>query len=172
MKNLEILIERTLLGCRWILVVFYLGLAVGLAAYAVNFVAKVYGICSHVLGMAEEELLLSMLALVDGALVAGLTVMVMIAGYENFVSRFDQVSGASDLAWLGKLDAGALKLKVAAAIVAISSISLLQVFLNVDKYTEWQVRAVTVIHAVFVLAALLLGLAERLPAIWRGDAHE
>ena len=69
-----------------------------------------------------------MLALIDAALVASLVVMVMISGYENFVSRFDNREG--ELEWLGKIDAGSLKVKVASTIVAISSIHLLQIFLN------------------------------------------
>ena len=122
MKRVELLIERILLGCRWLLVVFYGGLAIGLGAYAVNFIDKVYGLWTHVLVYSEKELLLNMLGLVDATLVAGLTVMVMISGYENFVSRFDDevTGGGKDLSWLGKLDTGGLKLKLAASIVAIS----------------------------------------------------
>jgi uncharacterized protein (TIGR00645 family) len=173
MKKAELLLERVLLGCRWLLVVFYLGLAVGLGAYAVNFLAKLFDLWSHVLGLSPEQVLLTMLSLIDATLVAGLTVMVMISGYENFVSHFDQAEaeGAWKPAWLGKLDVGGIKLKVATAIVAISSISLLEVFLNVGQYTEWEVRWSATIHIIFVISALLLGLLERFPVIWKGDPH-
>jgi uncharacterized protein (TIGR00645 family) len=174
MKKVELLIERILLGCRWLLVVFYGGLAVGLGAYAINFIDKVCSLWTHVLVVSEKELLLNMLALIDATLVAGLTVMVMISGYENFVSRFDDVEngGEKDLAWLGKLDTGGLKLKLAASIVAISSIGLLEVFLNIDKHSEAEVRWSAIIYLIFVVSAVLLGLAERLPVIWKGNSHE
>jgi uncharacterized protein (TIGR00645 family) len=114
-----------------------------------------------------------MLALVDATLVAGLTVMVMIAGYDTFVSRFDQDAGPKQLPWLGKLDAGGLKLKIATSIVAIASISLLELFLNLDKHTQMEVRWATIIYGAFVIGALLIGLLEHLHAIWPGkdDSH-
>jgi uncharacterized protein (TIGR00645 family) len=173
-KKVELLIERILLGCRWLLVVFYIGLALGLGAYAISFIVKVYEVWSHLFTLGDKELLLTILALIDATLVAGLTVMVMLAGYENFVSRFDEAEtgGGKDLAWLGKLDTGGLKLKLAAAIVAISSISLLEVFLNVDKYSEWEVRWSAIIYIIFVIGAVLLGVLERLPVIWKGNSHE
>jgi uncharacterized protein (TIGR00645 family) len=82
--------------------------------------------------MAEFDMILVVLAMIDLALVASL-VMVMFSGYENFVSRLDVEQGADKLDWLGKLDAGTLKLKVAASIVAISSIHLLQAFVNIPR---------------------------------------
>ncbi len=174
MKKVELLIERLLLGCRWLLVVFYVGLGLGLGAYGVSFIAKVYDLWSHLFTLSDKQLLLGMLALIDATLVAGLTVMVMIAGYENFVSRFDEAeSGAGkDLVWLGKLDTGGLKLKLAGAIVAISSISLLEVFLNLEKYSEWEVRWSALTFLTFVVSAVLLGVLERLPVIWKGDTHK
>ena len=70
------------------------------------------------------------LTLIDMTLVASLIVMVMLSGYENFVSKLDLEGAEKSLAWLGKLDAGSLKIKVAASIVAISSIHLLKAFMN------------------------------------------
>ena len=75
--------------------------------------------------------MLAVLAMIDMALVGSLIVMVMFSGYENFVSTID-AKGTDSLNWLGKLDAGTLKLKVAASIVAISSIHLLRVFVKVE----------------------------------------
>src|SRR5262245_41259867 len=82
--------------------------------------------------MAESDLVLTVLAMIDIALVATLIVMVMVSGYENVVSTSD-AKGSDSLNWLGKLDAGTLKLKVAASIVAISSIHLLRIFMQVDS---------------------------------------
>ena len=108
-------------------------------------------------------MILSVLALIDAALVASLIVMVMISSYENFVGRFDDAEKA-ELSWLGKLDAGSLKIKVASSIVAISSIHLLQVFLNVQQYTNDKVMWLVILHLTFVVSALLLGFLENIMA--------
>ncbi|TWH36529.1 uncharacterized protein (TIGR00645 family) [Aminobacter sp. J15] len=102
-----------------------------------------------------------MLGLIDAALVASLIVMVMISSYENFVSRFDVVDNDS-ISWLGKLDSGSLKIKVASSIVAISSIHLLQIFLNGQNYEETQLYWATVIHIAFVVSAVMLGVLEKI----------
>jgi uncharacterized protein (TIGR00645 family) len=85
--------------------------------------------------------------------------MVIISGYENFVSRFDNADG--ELAWLGKIDAGSLKIKVASTIVAISSIHLLQVFLNAGTYDSEKIMWLTIVHMAFVFSALLLAYIDR-----------
>ncbi|MEP0706995.1 MAG: TIGR00645 family protein [Parvibaculum sp.] len=162
MKGLELFVERVILASRWILVVFYLGLAAALAVYAVSFGVKFLKIAKTALTASEAEMILSMLSLIDAALVASLVVMVMLASYENFVSRFDDAK--TDLTWLGKLDAGSLKIKVASAIVAISSIHLLQVFLNANQYDNQKILWLTVIHLAFVVSALVLGILEWIQA--------
>ncbi|MES1989816.1 MAG: TIGR00645 family protein [Pseudomonadota bacterium] len=160
MKAVELLIERLILGSRWILVVFYLGLAAALALYAASFVLKLAKVFMVALTLDENQMILAMLGLIDAALVASLLLMVMISSYENFVSRFDE--GKTDLTWLGKLDSGSLKVKVASAIVAISSIHLLQIFLNVDQYTEQQIMWLTIMHMAFVVSAVALGVLDRI----------
>lgn len=161
--SLQKLIERIILASRWLLVVFYLGLAVALAFYAASFVMKVakIGLSFHV--STENDLLLEMLKLIDAALVAGLVVMVMLSSYDNFVSRLDNgEEGGPNLGWLSGLDPGNLKIKVASAIVAISSIHLLQVFLNINSYTNAQVGWLVAIHLAFVGSALFLGVLDRI----------
>ncbi|MGB5094144.1 MAG: TIGR00645 family protein [Parvibaculum sp.] len=155
MKSFELLIERLVLFSRWILVVFYLGLAVALAVYAASFLVKLYKIAENALISSEADMILAMLSLIDATLVAGLMLMVMLTSYENFVSRFDEEK--TGLTWLGKLDSGSLKVKVASAIVAISSIHLLQVFLNVSQYTSDKIMWQTIMHMAFVISAV--GLA-------------
>jgi uncharacterized protein (TIGR00645 family) len=155
-------IERVVLSARGILGVCYLGLAVALAIYAVSFLKKLWKIAVNTLTYNDAEMLLAMLALIDGALVASLIVMVMISGYENFVSSFDEDNGQERLSWIGKLDAGSLKIKVASAIVAISSIHLLQAFMNIGNFTSEQLLWLTIIHMVFVASALLLGVLDRM----------
>ena len=87
--------------------------------------------------------------------------MVMISSYENYVSRFE--NAATELSWLGKLDAGSLKIKVASSIVAISSIHLLQIFLNLAAvHRHDQIMWATILHITFVVSALLLAVVDRI----------
>lgn len=160
MKSIELMIERTILASRWILVVFYLGLAAALALYAASFVLKLAKVFTVALELDEAEMILAMLGLIDAALVASLVLMVMISSYENFVSRFDEAK--TDLSWLGKLDSGSLKVKVASAIVAISSIHLLQIFLNASQYEESKIMWLTIMHMAFVVSAVALGFLDRI----------
>jgi uncharacterized protein (TIGR00645 family) len=162
MKQIELFVERIILASRWLLVVFYLGLAAALALYAVSFVKKLYQYAQKVLTLDETDAILSMLGLIDAGLVASLVVMVIVSGYENFVSRFDDTE--NEMAWLGKIDAGSLKIKVASTIVAISSIHLLQVFLNASTYDTTQIMWLTIVHMAFVVSALLLAYIDRVMA--------
>lgn len=167
MKKFEQLIENVLLASRWLLVVFNLGLAAALALYAVSFVFKFVKVAKSVFTLDDGEMILAMLGLIDAALVASLLLMVMISSYENYVSRLD--NAAVQLSWLGKLDAGSLKIKVASSIVAISSIHLLQVFLNADHYDNTKIMWFVVLHLTFVVSALLLGVLDRITA--KGGAY-
>ena len=105
MKKLEHFIENMILASRWILVVFYLGLGVALLLYALSFAGKLLAFATKLFTLGETDTILSMLGLIDAALVASLVVMVIISGYKNFVSRFEQADEA-EISWLGKLDAG------------------------------------------------------------------
>jgi uncharacterized protein (TIGR00645 family) len=162
LKTAELLFERVLLASRWILIVFLGGLALALLVYAVSFLYKLAKVALNVFVYDEADMILAMLGLIDAALVASLLVMVMISSYENFIGRFD-VEG-TDIHWLGKVDSGSLKIKVASSIVAISSIHLLQIFLNITQYTNDQIMWLTIMHMAFVLSALLLGVLEKLMA--------
>ena len=162
MKKLEHFIESIILASRWLLVVFYLGLALALALYAVSFGSKLFDFSMKVFVLEDTDVILKMLGLIDAALVASLLVMVIISGYENFVSRFDNAEG--ELSWLGKIDAGSLKIKVASTIVAISSIHLLQVFLNVQQFTDNRLMWLTIMHMAFVVSALFLAYIDRVMA--------
>jgi uncharacterized protein (TIGR00645 family) len=137
-----------------------MGLALGLLVYAVAFARKLAKLTTEILSLADADAVLSMLGLIDAALVASLIVMVMISGYENFVGSFD--GHDSELSWLGKIDAGSLKIKVASTIVLISSIHLLQIFLNSAQYSPQQLMWVTIMHMAFVFSALLLGVLDRI----------
>ena len=167
MKKIEHFIEGIILGSRWLLVVFYLGLALALALYAVSFIRKLLEYLYKIMELDDTDAILKMLGLIDAALVASLIVMVIISSYENFVSRFDNNEG--ELSWLGKIDAGSLKIKVASTIVAISSIHLLQVFLNANQYTDNKLMWLTIMHMAFVFSALFLAYVDRVMAQTKKD---
>ncbi|MDX8514432.1 TIGR00645 family protein [Mesorhizobium captivum] len=166
MKRLELAIESVILASRWLLVAFYLGLGLALATYALSFGKKLYEFVISVFTLGDTDTILKMLGLIDAALVASLVVMVIISGYENFVSRFDEQDG--EVHWLGTIDVGSLKVKVASTIVAISSIHLLQVFLNHASYTTDQLMWLTVMHLAFVFSALMLAYIDRVMALAKG----
>ena len=170
MKRLELAIESVILASRWLLVVFYLGLGVALAIYALSFGKKLYEFVTSAFTLGDTDTILKMLGLIDAALVASLVVMVIISGYENFVSRFDEQDG--EVHWLGTIDVGSLKVKVASTIVAISSIHLLQVFLNSVSYTTDQLMWLTIIHLAFVVSALMLAYIDRVMALAKGKKAE
>lgn len=159
---LERVIERLLYASRWLLAPIYLGLSLTLVALAFKFFHEIYHLFSHLIGMAESDMVLVVLSLIDVSLVASLVVMVMFSGYENFVSRIDVREGDDKLDWLGKLDSGTLKLKVAASIVAISSIHLLQEFVNIPQVPNDKLMWYVIIHLTFVVSAVLMGILDRI----------
>lgn len=159
MKQLEILVERIILASRWLLVAFYFGLGLALVFYAATFGVKLWEFGTKLFVIDETEAILKVLGLIDAALIASLVVMVIISGYENFVSRFDE---DGEVHWLGQIDAGSLKIKVASTIVAISSIHLLQIFLNVPSYTNEHIFWYTVLHVTFIVSALFLALIDKI----------
>jgi len=142
-----------------------------LAIYAFSFDKKLVEFFSMVMVIEDTDTILKMLGLIDAALVASLVVMVIISGYENFVSRFDQ----GEVHWLGKIDAGSLKVKVASTIVAISSIHLLQVFLNAAQYSSIQIMWLTIMHMAFVVSAIFLAFIDKVMSETKkdkgGDGH-
>ena len=158
---MERLIERLLFSSRWLLAPIYLGLSLTLLLLGIKFFQEVWHL-AHIWDVTEADMILGVLALIDLSLVASLVVMVMFSGYENFVSRMDIAEGGDKLGWLGKLDAGTLKLKVAASIVAISSIHLLQKFVNIDHTPNDKLMWYVIIHLTFVLSALLMGVLDRI----------
>ncbi len=159
---IERYLERFLFGSRWIQAPLYFGLTLLLVAFAVKFFQEVFHSGAHLLEMREQDLVLSALSLIDLVLVTNLLMMVIISGYENFVSRIDTGEGGEALTWMGRLDAGTLKLKVAASIVAISSIHLLRAFMNAEATPDDKLLWLVVMHLTFVVSAVLMGVLDRL----------
>lgn len=159
---MERLIERLMYNARWILAPIYLGLSIALLALGVKFFQEVGHLLIHILTIGEADLVLVTLTLIDLAMVGGLLVMVMMSGYENFVSTLEVAGEDEKLSWLGKMDASSLKLKVAASIVAISSIHLLKIFMNAEKTDNDKLMWYTIIHMTFVVSAVAMGYLDRL----------
>ncbi len=158
---LERVIEKLLFASRWLLAPLYLGLSLALIALGLKFFQEAFHVVTHALTSTEADLVLTVLAMIDIVLVGSLIVMVMFSGYENFVSRID-TEGTDSLGWLGKLDAGTLKLKVAASIVAISSIHLLRVFMDAQKIENDKIMWYVILHMTFVVSAVLLGVLDKM----------
>lgn len=117
---------------------------------------------SRILTLQESDMVLGIPALIDMVPVVSLVVMVMFSGEENFVSSLDvEPEGAENLDWLGKLDGGTLKLKVAASIVAISSILLLRAFMDAQQIATDKLTWDVIIHLAFVVPAVLMGVLDR-----------
>ncbi len=146
---------------RWLLAPIYLGLSLSLLMLLIKFFQEIIHVFPLILEISEKDLILLILSLVDMALVGGLIIMVMFSGYENFVSQLDIDENVEKLSWLGKLDSGSLKQKVAASIVAISSIHLLQKFMNLDSSNSTQLMWYVIIHMTFVLSSLGMAWVDR-----------
>ena len=151
---IERIAEKFLYASRWLLAPIYLGLSFGLLLLGLKFFQEVFHVLPLVFSTTESDLVLVILSLIDLSLVGGLIVMVMLSGYENFVSKIDIDSGDEKLSWLGKMDAGSLKQKVAASIVAISSIHLLQKFMNAESINNDKLMWFVIIHLTFVVSAI------------------
>ncbi|MAS81922.1 MAG: hypothetical protein CMF45_04475 [Legionellales bacterium] len=159
---MEKTIEKTLFASRWLLTPIYLGLSLSLILLAIKFFQELFHVFSIVISISESDLVLSILSMIDMTLVGSLIVMVMFSSYENFVSKIDLDEDDEKLDWLGKLDAGTLKLKVAASIVAISSIHLLQLFMKIDELNNDKLMWYVIFHMTFVLSALLLAVLDKI----------
>ena len=159
---LEKSLEKLLFACRWLLAPLYLGLSLALIVLGIKFFQEAFHVLSQVTSLIEADLVLTVLAMIDLVLVGSLIVMVMFSGYENFVSKIDIETSGDTPAWLSKLDAGTLKLKVAASIVAISSIHLLRVFMDAQKIENDKIMWYVILHLTFVVSAVLLGVLDRI----------
>jgi uncharacterized protein (TIGR00645 family) len=159
---IERTIEKLLFASRWILAPVYLGMSIALVALGIKFFEEAWHVITQVLSMSESDMVLTLLAMIDLVLVGSLIVMVMFSGYENFVSRIDIEGEGDKLGWLGKLDAGTLKLKVAASIVAISSIHLLRAFMNAQEIPNDKLMWYVIIHLTFVVSAVLMGVLDKM----------
>ncbi len=162
LEKTEHSLEKLMYASRWILAPIYAGLSLALLAIFVKFFQELFHFLPHILEIAESELILTLLGLIDLTLVASLILIVMFSGYENFVSRLDLSESTEKLDWLGTHDYGSLKMKVASSIVAISSIHLLKVFMNIEATANDKLQWYVVIHLTLVISALFMGYLDKI----------
>ncbi len=159
---MQSILDKTMIASRYILVVFFGGILVALAIYALGFLKKLWKFAANIGDVADTQTLIDLLHLLDSALVASLVVMVAVSSYDNLVSRLaPKSSDDQEVGWLAAVDQGNLKLKLATALIAISSIHLLQIFMEIGNYDDRAVTWGLAIHGMFLLGALVLGLVDR-----------
>ncbi len=156
-------------GSRWLQVPLYLGLIVAQCVYVFLFLKELTHLISHATTFTEQQIMLVVLALIDVVMISNLLVMVIVGGYETFVSRLDLEGHPDQPEWLSHVNASVLKIKLAMAIIGISSIHLLKTFIEAGnlgtpaaKYTEAGVMWQTIIHVIFILSAIGIAYVDYL----------
>lgn len=157
---MERIVEGLLYRARWLLAPIYLGLSLAVVALGVNFFIELYHLVAHSTKWKEIDMILVVLSLIDIAMVGGLLIMVMMSGYENFVSQLDIDENDEKLNWLGKMDSSSLKAKIAASIVAISSIHLLKKFMGAEDIENDKLMWYVIMHMTFVASAFAMGYLD------------
>jgi len=162
LKKSEYLFESIIFNSRWLLAPFYFGLVLGIGLLLVKFIRELIHIVPGVLYADGSEAIVGVLSLVDVTLVANLLIIVIFAGYENFVSKIDTGDHEDRPDWMGKVDFTDLKIKLFGSIVAISGIELLNAFMKAEAYSDKWLAWKVGIHLTFVVSGLLFALMDRL----------
>ena len=157
-------LENLIFASRWLMAPFYLGLIVTLGVLMVKFGQELFHFASAFYAIKDSDVILGALTLIDLSLAANLLVMVVFAGYENFVSKIDVGSHPDRPDWLGKIDFGGMKLKLIASIVAISGIHLLKKFMTIEEVDKSELIWLVAIHMAFVISGVLLALMDLIVA--------
>ena len=157
---MEKMFESLMYRSRWLLAPIYFGLSLAIFALGVKFFIELAHLLTDIVKRSEADMILIVLSLVDIAMVGGLLLMVMMSGYENFVSRLDIAENEEKLSWLGKMDSSSLKAKIAASIVAISSIHLLKKFMAAETIDNDKLLWYVIIHMTFVVSAFAMGFLD------------
>jgi len=173
-KKLEIALERILFASRWLLAPFYLGMVLALVGIFVVFARELGSELAHIAAFDSEQIILLALSLIDLSLTANLLLIVIFAGYENFVSRMHIEAHEDRPSWMGTVDFSGLNIKLVASIVAISAIALLRAFLPLGDPAAVidiaRLRWMVIIHLTFVISGLLLTTMDWI-ASKSGDGH-
>ena len=176
-------IPRFMFASRWLQFPLYLGLILAQAVYVVFFWVELVHLVEAAMGhgpmvvglpdghLTETALMLVVLGLIDVVMISNLLIMVIVGGYETFVSRMDLEGHPDQPEWLSHVNASVLKVKLATAIIGISSIHLLKTFINAGALTDRVLIAQTVIHIAFLLSALAIAWTDRILTASHADAH-
>ncbi|RDE52252.1 MAG: TIGR00645 family protein [Candidatus Accumulibacter meliphilus] len=159
-------LEMFIFWSRWLQAPLYLGLIIAQGVYVYLFMVEL----SHLIGnlffsakqINETEVMLVVLGLIDVVMIANLLIMVIIGGYETFVSRLHLEGHPDQPEWLSHVNAGVLKIKLSTAIIGISSIHLLKTFINAENMSEHTIKWQVIIHAVFLGSALAMVWVDRI----------
>ena len=161
-------VERFLFGSRWLLAPVYLGLVGGLVVVLIKFFQELWELITHAIESDPQDVVLGVLGMLDLLLLGNLILIVIFAGYENFVSKIGVAENSVDRPhWMGHVDFSGLKIKLIGSLVAISVIELLQDFMRAeDQVTEGEVWRVT-LHMTFVISGVLFALMD-----WLADKRK
>lgn len=164
---------------RWLQLPLYLGLIVAQCVYVFLFLKELWHLVAHAFDFSEQQIMLVVLGLIDVVMISNLLIMVIVGGYETFVSRLRLEGHPDQPEWLSHVNASVLKIKLAMAIIGISSIHLLRTFIEAGNigglgrttnYTETGVLLQTMIHVVFILSAIGIAWVDRM-TVPSGKGH-
>ncbi len=164
------LLPSLIFASRWLQLPLYLGLIIAQGVYVVLFFKELWHLVQHATDYTEQLIMLAVLGLIDVVMISNLLVMVIVGGYETFVSRLRLEGHPDQPEWLSHVNASVLKVKLAMAIIGISSIHLLKTFIETGtlgapdntRYTEAGVLWQTIIHCVFILSAIGIAYTDKL----------
>ena len=166
--------QKTLAGfifwSRWLQAPLYVGLVVAQTVYVYHFMGELWHLVLGVREMSETDIMLLVLGLIDVVMIANLLLMVIVGGYETFVSKLNLQNHPDEPEWLSHVNAGVLKVKLAMALIGISSIHLLKTFINAPHMNEQTIKWQVMIHLTFVVSALVMAYTDRIATVQR-TAH-
>lgn len=156
---------------RWLQAPLYLGLIIAQCVYVYHFMIELSHLVTGANELGETGIMLMVLGLIDVVMIANLLIMVIIGGYETFVSRLNIREHPDQPEWLSHVNAATMKIKLAMALIGISSIHLLKTFINVDQMTEQAIMWQVLIHLTFIVSALAMAYTDRIMTKTLLDAH-
>ena len=162
MKKLEHGLENLIFNSRWLLAPFYVGLVLALGLLLVKFAKEFYHFVPLVFTGEGGDVIIGILSLIDVVMVANLLIIIVFAGYENFVSQINTENNEDRPSWMGHVGFSELKIKLIGSIVAISGIELLKAFMHVETLTNEQLAWKVGIHVTFVFTGLLFAIGDRI----------
>lgn len=161
-KLRENVLGNIIFASRWLQLPIYLGLIVVQGIYAYKFTKSLYNLLVNLNEMDSDTIMLAVLNLIDVVMIANLLVMVIVGGYETFVSKLNVDDHPDQPEWLDHVNATILKVKLSMAIISISSIHLLQTFINAHKLSEKTMMWEVIIHLSFIISAIAMAHIDRL----------